>query len=124
MFLLLTRGKNEFIHSVGATAAYKRRRETQEDESQMIQSANYLTVTLDLLISKFLLTMNSWFWSSLEITRTCMDLNIFLIYQNQLIMFMNLYSAVCIDIVCIGMPYIPTLHLCVCFSYSKNGEAF
>jgi len=41
-----------------------------------------------------------------------------------MIMFMILYSAICTDIVCIGMPYTATLHSCVCFSYSKNGEAF
>jgi len=68
--------------------------------------------------------MHSWFLRSLEIISTRMDLNIFLIYQNQIIMFMILYSAVFIDIVCMVMPYTPTLHLCVCFSYSKNEEAF
>jgi hypothetical protein len=54
-----------------------------------------------------------------------MDLNIFLIYQNQLIMFMILYSTIFIDIVCMDMQCTPTtLHLCVCFNYSKNGEPF
>jgi len=53
-----------------------------------------------------------------------MDLNIFLIYQNQIIMSMIHYSPIYIDIIYMGMPYTRTVHLCVCFSYSKNGEAF
>jgi hypothetical protein len=57
--LLTTEEKNEFIHSVGATVAYKHRRETQGDKSRINPSANYLTVTFKLLISKFLLTMHS-----------------------------------------------------------------
>lgn len=47
------------LYSVGATAAYKHRRESQGDESRMNRSANYATVTLNLSISKYLLTMHS-----------------------------------------------------------------
>jgi hypothetical protein len=59
MLPLLAREKNDFLHSVDATAAYKHRRETQRDGLRRNQSANCPTMTYNLVISKFLLIIYS-----------------------------------------------------------------